>query len=90
MTKRLRDLGVRVSRISVIPDELDTIAEEVKKFSSSYDHVVTSGGIGPTHDDLTFEGEVVGNSYFCLALKVVECKILTILCSLFLNKGTVF
>jgi len=56
MTKRLRDLGVRVSRISVIPDELETIAEEVKKFSMSYDHVVTSGGIGPTHDDLTFEG----------------------------------
>ena len=56
MTLRLRSLGVRVSRISVIPDELDVIAEEVKKFSSAYDHVVTSGGIGPTHDDLTFEG----------------------------------
>ena len=58
MTLRLRSLGVRVSRISVIPDELDVIAEEVKKFSSAYDHVVTSGGIGPTHDDLTFEGRV--------------------------------
>ena len=56
MTKRLHALGVRVSRISVIPDQLDIIAEEVKKFSGSYDHVVTSGGIGPTHDDLTFEG----------------------------------
>ena len=56
MTKRLHALGVRVSRISVIPDQLDVIAEEVKKFSGSYDHVVTSGGIGPTHDDLTFEG----------------------------------
>ena len=57
MTLRLRALGVRVSRISVIPDELEIIAEEVKKFAASYDHVVTSGGIGPTHDDLTFEGE---------------------------------
>lgn len=56
MTLRLRALGVRVSRISVIPDELEIIAEEVKKFAASYDHVVTSGGIGPTHDDLTFEG----------------------------------
>jgi FAD synthetase len=56
MCKRLHNLGVRVQRISVIPDDLELIASEVKAFASTYQHVITSGGIGPTHDDLTFEG----------------------------------
>jgi len=44
-------------QISVIPDDLDTIAKEVSEFSKRYTHVITSGGVGPTHDDLTFEGK---------------------------------
>ena len=57
LTKRLKELGVKVRRISVICDDIDVIAEEVKNFSKSYRYVFTSGGIGPTHDDLTFEGK---------------------------------
>jgi molybdenum cofactor synthesis domain-containing protein len=49
----LRELGVAVRRIEVIPDELDEIATAVKQMSRNYDHVFTSGGIGPTHDDVT-------------------------------------
>jgi len=56
LTQNLRRLGVNVDRVSVIPDNLDVIATEVANFSSIYDFVLTSGGIGPTHDDLTFEG----------------------------------
>jgi len=56
LAQNLRKLGIRLERVSVIPDDLPTIAEEVRKFSSQYDIVLTSGGIGPTHDDLTFEG----------------------------------
>ncbi|KAK3103212.1 hypothetical protein FSP39_017457 [Pinctada imbricata] len=56
LCKHLYSLGVRVKRISVIPDDLDTIAKEVQDFSKAYTHVITSGGIGPTHDDVTFEG----------------------------------
>jgi molybdenum cofactor synthesis domain-containing protein len=52
----LRELGVDVRRISVIPDETDTIAEEVSRFSQEYDVVFTSGGVGPTHDDVTMQG----------------------------------
>ena len=46
-------LGVSVARVSVIPD---TIAAETKQFSDKFYLVLTSGGIGPTHDDLTSEG----------------------------------
>lgn len=43
--------------MSVIEDSIDSIANEVKQYSSNFDHVITSGGIGPTHDDVTFEGD---------------------------------
>jgi FAD synthetase len=54
--RELRALGVDVERIVTIPDEIDTIAREVRAMSERYDLVLTSGGIGPTHDDLTIEG----------------------------------
>ena len=56
IAQNLRKLGVKLERVSVIPDDLDTISDEVKSFSDKYDFVITSGGIGPTHDDITFEG----------------------------------
>ena len=52
----LRDLGVSLRRITVIPDQLDVIAETVAEFSQQFSHVFTSGGVGPTHDDVTMEG----------------------------------
>ncbi|KAH0515212.1 FAD synthase [Microtus ochrogaster] len=53
--RTLRSLGVQVCRVSVVPDEVATIAAEVTSFSSRFTHVLTAGGIGPTHDDVTFE-----------------------------------
>jgi FAD synthetase len=56
LVRELRDLGVDVRKVSVIPDELNLISDEVRIFSKSYDYVFTTGGVGPTHDDLTMEG----------------------------------
>ncbi len=52
----LRSLGVELRRIAVIPDDEADIADTVAWFASRFDHVFTSGGVGPTHDDLTMAG----------------------------------
>ena len=51
----LRRLGVTVRRVVVIPDDREVIAAEVAAAHAAYDWVFTSGGLGPTHDDLTME-----------------------------------
>ena len=56
MASELRALGVDLRRIVTIPDELDVIGDTVCEFSSAFDVVFTSGGVGPTHDDVTIEG----------------------------------
>jgi len=56
LCRELRGLGVDVLRVVVIPDEIDTIAREVRAASDAHDFVFTSGGVGPTHDDLTMDG----------------------------------
>jgi FAD synthetase len=60
LTRELRRLGVTVKRILTIPDELDDIATAVAEFHRAYDFVFTSGGVGPTHDDVTMEGVARG------------------------------
>lgn len=56
LARELRELGVTLKRIAVIPDELDIIAATVRDFHQQFDLVFTSGGVGPTHDDITIEG----------------------------------
>jgi FAD synthetase len=69
LCRELRALGVDVERILTIPDTIETIATEVRAMSAAYDHVFTSGGIGPTHDDLTMDGVAAafGRSIECNA-----------------------
>ncbi len=56
LCRELRALGVDVRKISVIPDEVELIASEVAEQSRAFDVIFTSGGVGPTHDDVTIEG----------------------------------
>ena len=60
LTRELRAIGVTLKRILTIPDEVDEIAEAVEEFRPRYDVVFTSGGVGPTHDDVTMEGIAKG------------------------------
>ena len=58
----LRRLGVEVQKISTIQDEIDLIGQEAAYFSKRFDFVFTTGGVGPTHDDVTIEGIAKGFS----------------------------
>jgi len=51
----LRRLGVSLRRIEVIPDVVEEIARSVRALAGAFDHVFTSGGVGPTHDDVTLQ-----------------------------------
>ncbi|KIM54517.1 hypothetical protein SCLCIDRAFT_136687 [Scleroderma citrinum Foug A] len=48
------ELGIDLKRIEVIPDDENDIIEASRRLVDKYDLVVTSGGIGPTHDDITY------------------------------------
>jgi molybdenum cofactor synthesis domain-containing protein len=52
----LHALGVSVKRVMIIPDGIEEIAEAVRECAARFDYVFTTGGVGPTHDDLTIAG----------------------------------
>jgi len=56
LARMLREIGIRLARVVMIPDELDLIAKEVKELAATHDWLFTSGGVGPTHDDVTIDG----------------------------------
>ena len=53
LATRLTQMGIRMAEVRVVPDVHEVIVEAVNTLRSTYDHVFTSGGIGPTHDDIT-------------------------------------
>lgn len=53
LLKRFAQRGIPLSRLAMVPDEVDPIVDEVVRCLAMADLVVTSGGIGPTHDDVT-------------------------------------
>jgi molybdenum cofactor synthesis domain-containing protein len=55
LARVLRGLGVQLRRVVMTLDDLDTIAGEVRSLSADHDVLFTSGGVGPTHDDVTIE-----------------------------------
>jgi molybdenum cofactor synthesis domain-containing protein len=54
--ERLTERGVDVERVTVVPDRVEEIARTVNEDRARYDAVVVTGGLGPTHDDLTMAG----------------------------------
>jgi molybdenum cofactor synthesis domain-containing protein len=53
--KELEKLGIVLAEVIVIPDDEETIIDRVRSYSRNFDYVFTTGGIGPTHDDITTE-----------------------------------
>lgn len=56
LARELRKIGIDLRRVEVISDDLDDISSTVRRFHENYDLVFTSGGVGPTHDDVTIAG----------------------------------
>ena len=53
IAEQLNEMGIDLVEARVIADVEETIISHVTTLSESYDYVFTSGGIGPTHDDIT-------------------------------------
>ena len=56
LARLLFELGIELRRVVVCPDEIDTIRDDLTELRRAHDLVFTSGGVGPTHDDVTIEG----------------------------------
>ena len=55
IANRLKQQGIQLSHVRIIADIEQEIIDNVLELSQKYDHVMTTGGIGPTHDDITSE-----------------------------------
>ena len=55
IAERLTERGIVLSEVRIIPDREEVIIKTVKEVSEGYNYVFTTGGIGPTHDDITAE-----------------------------------
>lgn len=55
LARELFALGVSMRRVVICPDEIDVIVEDLNTLRRDHDWVVTSGGVGPTHDDVTIQ-----------------------------------
>jgi molybdenum cofactor synthesis domain-containing protein len=56
LARLMRSLGIELRRVVMIEDDLDVIVREVRDLSKAHTWLFTSGGVGPTHDDVTVEG----------------------------------
>jgi molybdenum cofactor synthesis domain-containing protein len=53
--QKLFDCGCKLGEIAVVPDDAGAIVSSLNRLREQFDAVITSGGIGPTHDDITME-----------------------------------
>ena len=53
ISKWLNELGVKLNEVRIIPDKEDTIIKTINQVRKKFTYIFTTGGIGPTHDDIT-------------------------------------
>ena len=51
----LNDQGIRLEEVRIVPDRSGTIARTVNELRTQHNYVLTTGGLGPTHDDITID-----------------------------------
>jgi len=76
IANELINVGIHLEQIRIIHDNQKTIIETVKEFHNSYTYVFATGGIGPTHDDITSKSIAIAfNKKYCLhpqAFKILK------------------
>ncbi|MDQ6990112.1 MAG: molybdopterin-binding protein [Mariprofundaceae bacterium] len=65
--KKLFEQGCKLAEVAIVPDVHDDIVSTLQRLSQRYDAVITSGGIGPTHDDITMQAVAD-----CFAVRLLE------------------
>jgi len=53
LSKWLNELGIRVTEVRIIEDKEDSIVKNINELKNKFKYIFTTGGIGPTHDDIT-------------------------------------
>jgi len=53
--EQLAERGSSVERVTVVPDRIADIARVINEYAAEYDAVIVTGGLGPTHDDVTMD-----------------------------------
>eukprot|EP01100_Stratorugosa_tubuloviscum_P009549 TRINITY_DN4002_c0_g1_i1.p1 TRINITY_DN4002_c0_g1~~TRINITY_DN4002_c0_g1_i1.p1 ORF type:complete len:326 (-),score=113.59 TRINITY_DN4002_c0_g1_i1:4-981(-) len=61
LSTMLFDQGVDLVRVEIVKDDFNDIIESLKRISPKHTYIFTSGGIGPTHDDITYEAVAIAN-----------------------------
>jgi molybdenum cofactor synthesis domain-containing protein len=51
----LNEQGIRLAEVRIVPDDHQRIVDAVNTLRAAHDYLVTTGGIGPTHDDITVD-----------------------------------
>src|SRR4051794_10995990 len=51
----LNEQGIRLVEVRIVPDDIARIADAVNALRAGHDYLFTTGGIGPTHDDITVD-----------------------------------
>lgn len=65
LAELLTAAGIELQEVRIVPDEQDRIVEALNALRSRYDYVFTSGGIGPTHDDITADAVAAAFGVAC-------------------------
>mgnify|MGYP003664027020 CR=1 FL=1 len=65
LAELLTAAGIELEEVRIVPDEQDRIVEALNALRSRYDYVFTSGGIGPTHDDITADAVAAAFGVAC-------------------------